>query len=140
MRAAARLPSPLMAATYPTLFGLLAVSGVRIGEAIGLDRDDVDARHGLLRVINSKFGKSREVPLQESVMLALNRYARRDVLSCARGRPATRSSSQPPAPGFRDHTSTVSSLGSGGPSGSNRARRAAAHGCTICATGLPSAP
>jgi integrase/recombinase XerD len=77
MRAAARLPSPLMAATYPTLFGLLAVSGVRIGEAIGLDRDDVDARHGLLRVINSKFGKSREVALHPSAQLALDAYAER---------------------------------------------------------------
>jgi integrase/recombinase XerD len=84
MRAAARLPSPLMAATYPTLFGLLAVSGVRIGEAIGLDRDDVDARHGLLRVINSKFGKSREVPLDASAMWALNRYARRRDQLCPR--------------------------------------------------------
>jgi integrase len=77
MRAAARLPSPLMAATYPTLFGLLAVSGLRVGEAIGLDRDDIDARHGLLRVINSKFGKSREVPLHASAMRALDAYSRR---------------------------------------------------------------
>lgn len=77
MRAAARLPSPLMAATYSTLLGLLAVSGLRIGEAIGLDRDDVDARHGLVRVIDSKFGKSREVPLHDTAMSALNAYSRR---------------------------------------------------------------
>jgi integrase/recombinase XerD len=77
MRAAASLPSPLMAATYPTLLGLLAVSGMRIGEATGLDREDVDARHGLLRVINSKFGKSREVPLHASAMRALDAYSQR---------------------------------------------------------------
>ena len=57
-----------MAATYRTLIGLLAVSGLRVGEAIGLDRDDVDDRHGLVRVIDSKFGKSREVPLHDSAM------------------------------------------------------------------------
>jgi integrase/recombinase XerD len=56
IRAAARLPSPLMAATYSTLLGLLAVSGPRIGEAIRLDRDDVDNPNGLVRVIDSKFG------------------------------------------------------------------------------------
>jgi integrase/recombinase XerD len=84
MRAAARLPSPLMAATYPTLFGLLAVSGLRLGEAIGLDRDDVDARHGLVRVINSKFGKSREVPLHPSAMRALGAYSRRRDRLCPR--------------------------------------------------------
>lgn len=81
MRAAATLPSPLMAATYPTLLGLLAVGGLRLGEAVGLDRDDVDTRHRLLRVIDSKFGKSREVPLHDSAMRALARYSsRRDQL------------------------------------------------------------
>jgi integrase/recombinase XerD len=77
MAAAARLPSPLMAATYPTLLGLLAVGGLRLGEATGLDREDVDTRHGLVRVINSKFGKSREVPLHDSAMRALAAYTRR---------------------------------------------------------------
>jgi integrase/recombinase XerD len=84
MSAAGGLPSPLMAATYPTVLGLLTVSGMRIGEAIGLDRDNVDARHGLLRVINSKFGKSREVPLQESAMQALDAYSRRRDQLCPR--------------------------------------------------------
>jgi integrase len=75
--AAGELRPPLMAATYQTLFGLLAASGLRIGEAIRLDREDVDARHGLVRVLNSKFGKSREVPVHESVMRALDSYAAR---------------------------------------------------------------
>ena len=77
MAAAAGLPSPLMAATYSTLLGLLAVSGLRLGEAIGLDRDDVDARHRLLRVIDGKFGKSREVALHDTTMSALDAYSRR---------------------------------------------------------------
>ncbi|MGB0095455.1 MAG: tyrosine-type recombinase/integrase, partial [Solirubrobacteraceae bacterium] len=50
--------------TYRTLIGLLAVSGLRVGEAIGLDRDDVDDRDGLVRVINGKFGicRNRHIP------------------------------------------------------------------------------
>ena len=84
MRAAGELRPPLRAATYQTLFGLLAASGLRLGEAIGLDREHVDARHGLVRVINSKFGKSREVPLDESVMHALDDYARRRDQLCPR--------------------------------------------------------
>jgi integrase len=77
MSAAGRLRLPLQAATYQTLLGLLAVSGLRVGEAIRLDRGDVDDRHGLLRIINSKYNKSREVPLHASTMRALHRYAAR---------------------------------------------------------------
>jgi integrase len=84
MRAAGELRPPLMAATYQTLLGLLAASGLRIGEAIRLNREDVDARHGLVRVLNSKFGKSREVPLDESVMRALDAYRRRRDQLCPR--------------------------------------------------------
>jgi integrase/recombinase XerD len=53
----------------------MAVTGMRIGETIRLDRDDVDHRHQLLRVIDSKFGKSRELALHESTMDALDKYA-----------------------------------------------------------------
>ncbi len=61
VREAARLPSPrgLRASSYATLFGLLAATGLRIGEALALDRDDVDLRNGILRVRCAKFGKSR---------------------------------------------------------------------------------
>ena len=48
---------------------------MRIGETIRLDRDDVDHRHQLLRVIESKFGKSRELALHETTMHALDHYA-----------------------------------------------------------------
>ena len=50
-------------ATFQTLFGLLAATGTRIGEALGLDRADFDADAGTLTVRNAKFGKSRELPL-----------------------------------------------------------------------------
>lgn len=66
---------PLRAATYQTLIGLLAASGLRIGEAIKLDRADVDWTQGVLLIRESKFGKSRLVPLQPSSMHALEDYA-----------------------------------------------------------------
>jgi len=68
--------SPLRAATYDTLIGLLAASGLRIGEAIKLDRGDVDRAEGVLLIRESKFGKSRLVPLQTSTMQALDDYAK----------------------------------------------------------------
>jgi len=67
--------SPLRAATYDTLIGLLAASGLRIGEAIKLDRSDLDWAQGVLLIRESKFGKSRLVPLHPSSMQALNDYA-----------------------------------------------------------------
>lgn len=66
--------SPLRAATYDTLIGLLAVSGLRIGEAIKLDRSDLDWTEGVLLIRESKFGKSRLVPLHPSSMQALSDY------------------------------------------------------------------
>ena len=54
---------PLIAATYRTLIGMLAVTGMRVGEAINLDRDDVDLDEGVLIVRQGKFGKSRELVL-----------------------------------------------------------------------------
>jgi integrase len=73
--AAAGLRPRVRAATYQTLISLLAVSGIRIGEAIGLDRGDLDERSGLLVVRDAKFGKSRLVPLHPSTTAALTRYA-----------------------------------------------------------------
>ncbi|MDN5930467.1 MAG: tyrosine-type recombinase/integrase [Pseudonocardia sp.] len=67
--------SPLRASTYATLIGLLAASGMRIGEAIKLDRGDVDWAEGVLLIRESKFGKSRLVPLAPSAMAALKDYA-----------------------------------------------------------------
>jgi integrase len=69
------IASPLRAATYETLIGLLAASGLRIGEAIKLDRSDVDWAEGVLLIRESKFGKSRLVPLHASSMQALAAHA-----------------------------------------------------------------
>lgn len=66
---------PLRAATYETLIGLLAATGLRIGEAINLDRGDVDEDQAVLLIRESKFGKSRLVPLHPSSMHALTAYA-----------------------------------------------------------------
>jgi integrase/recombinase XerD len=75
MAAAAQLKPALRAATYQTLVGLLAVTGMRVGEAIGLDRGDVDLDDGVLTVWYSKFGKSRELPLHPTTVDALSDYA-----------------------------------------------------------------
>ena len=79
VRQAARLPSPLglRAHTYATIFGLLAATGLRLGEALTLDRDDVDLCAGVLAIRRTKFGKSRFVPIHDSTRGALRRYARR---------------------------------------------------------------
>src|SRR6266568_2129419 len=77
MTAAATLPSPLRRATFSTLVGLLYVTGMRVGEAIRLDRDDVDLAQRVLIVRGSKFGKSRELPVHDSTARALRAYARR---------------------------------------------------------------
>lgn len=80
--AAASVQQPtLRAATYETLIGLLAVTGMRVGEAIALNRDHVDLDSGLLTIAHPKFDRSRIVPLCPSTTAALARYAaRRDEL------------------------------------------------------------
>lgn len=70
-----RLRSRGVRLTAFTLFGLLAATGMRVGEAVALDREDVDHRQGCLIVRHAKFNKSREVPLQVTTLEALRRYA-----------------------------------------------------------------
>lgn len=77
MAAAATLRGSHRKATYRTLIGLLAATGMRVGEAIGLDRDDFDAICGVLTIRNGKFGKSRELPLHPSTITALGEYLSR---------------------------------------------------------------
>lgn len=67
--------SGLRATTFKTLLGLLAATGLRPGEALALDISDVDLVSGVLTVRESKFGKSRLVPLEESARAALVTYA-----------------------------------------------------------------
>lgn len=89
MAAARGLAHPLRAASFETLIGLMAITGMRTGEAMALDRADTDLDAGMLTIWRSKLGKSRQVPLHETTTAALAAYAtRRDEL-CPR--PATRS-------------------------------------------------
>jgi integrase/recombinase XerD len=78
IRAARALPSPtgLRAWTYATLLGLLAVTGMRHGEALALDRGDVDLEAGVLTVRRSKCRKARLVPVHATTCEQLARYAR----------------------------------------------------------------
>ncbi len=78
LQAAKHLPSAagLRRWTYYCLFGLLSVTGLRISEAIALERHDVDLQQALLTIRTSKFGKSRLVPLHPSTVQALAQYVR----------------------------------------------------------------
>jgi integrase len=83
MAEASRLPSPtgMRALTNVTLIGLLAATGLRPGEALALDISDVDLQNGILAIRQTKFGKSRFVPVEDSTRAALQHYAeRRDQL------------------------------------------------------------
>jgi integrase/recombinase XerD len=86
LHAAGELSGPLRAATYQTLIRLLAVTGMRVGEAIGLDREDFDEGLGLLTMHGTKFGKSRQLPLHPSASTGLRNYLDlRDRLSPSHG-------------------------------------------------------
>ena len=76
MAATDRLRGELRQATYRTLIGLLAVTGMRVGEAIRLDRPDLDLVAGVVTVREGKFGKSRELPLHPTTVTALRGYLR----------------------------------------------------------------
>lgn len=87
VQAAARLQPRLRAATYQSLISLLAITGIRIGEAIALDDEDLDIERGVLVVRDSKFTKHRLVPLHPSAVRALVRY--RALRQQLRPRPAS---------------------------------------------------
>jgi len=70
-------PDSLRRFTYYCLLGLLAVSGLRISEALGLRREDVDMEQGVLTIHGTKFGKSRLVPVHRTTQCVLTRYAQR---------------------------------------------------------------
>jgi len=63
--------------TYWTLFGLLGATGLRVGEALALDRSDIDGARGTLLVRRDKSRSSREIPLHPTVFAALADYASR---------------------------------------------------------------
>ncbi|MGC8635369.1 MAG: tyrosine-type recombinase/integrase [Candidatus Limnocylindrales bacterium] len=86
LAAAGTLHPALRAATHETLFGLLAVTGMRVGEAIHLERTDVDLHAGVLLIAEAKFRKSRRLPLHASTVAALSSYAERRDALCRRPR------------------------------------------------------
>jgi len=75
MQAAGVMTPPLRAAALRTVIGLMATTGLRLGEAIGLDRADVDLNDGALHV-RARQPKQREVPLHPTATTALRDYAR----------------------------------------------------------------
>jgi len=75
LREVRRLRHPMRAASYEALFGLLAVSGMRIGEAVALGREDVDLDAGLITIRKAKRDRARLVPLHPTTTEALRRYA-----------------------------------------------------------------
>lgn len=82
-----RLRPGLRAATIETALGVLVVTGMRSGEVVRLDRDHVDLRSGRLRVVATKFDRSRELALHPSAVEALRGY------TCKRDRAWPRPSS-----------------------------------------------
>jgi integrase len=74
LHAAGELATPHRAETMTTLFGLLAVTGMRVGEALALSEEDVDLDTGVLSVTASKTGRSRLVPVHPSTAQALGTY------------------------------------------------------------------
>jgi integrase/recombinase XerD len=71
-----RAPKELWGWTFSTIFGLLAVTGMRVAESVILDREDVDLQEGILTIRETKFRKSRLVPIHPTTTKALRRYSR----------------------------------------------------------------
>lgn len=75
IQATGQLHSRIRQVTYATLLGLLAVTGMRVGEALRLERDDVDEETGALTIHHTKFDKSRWLVLHPTTVAALHQYA-----------------------------------------------------------------
>jgi integrase len=75
LESAGGLRPSLRAATYQTIIAVMSVSGLRIGEALALDRQDVDLNRGAL-LVHGKGGHEREVPLHDTTTAALAQYDR----------------------------------------------------------------
>jgi len=74
--AARRLPNPVSRSTYSGLVSVLAVTGMRLGEAVALNVQDFDPDDGVLLVREGKFGKSRLLPLHHTTVAGLRHYLR----------------------------------------------------------------
>ena len=86
IESARALRPTLRAATYDTLFGLLATCGMRIGEALTRRRDDVDLHAGVITIREAKLDRERLVPLHPSATEALRGYAAERDRLCPRPR------------------------------------------------------
>jgi integrase/recombinase XerD len=86
LAAARELKPELRAASHETLLGLLSVSGMRVGEALSLSRDEVDLAEGVVTVERGKFNRSRLIPLHPSATSALHAYAENRDRLCPRPR------------------------------------------------------
>jgi len=84
LKAARTLAHPLRAATFETFIGLMAATGIRTGEAMGLDREDTDLAGAVLVIRSSKHGKSRLVPLHPTTVKQLTAYQQRRDQLCPR--------------------------------------------------------
>ena len=73
---AARQLGGLPGQAYYCLFGLLAVTGLRVSEVLNLKVNNVDLKQGILVVVGTKFGKSRLVPIHASTQKVIAHYAR----------------------------------------------------------------
>jgi integrase len=88
LNAASQLRPPIRAATFRTLVALMASTGIRTGEAIGLNISDLDQRAATLTV-TGKYGKVRQLPLHPTVLKGLTKYLdERDRLHSAATCPA----------------------------------------------------
>ncbi len=102
LEAARGLRPLLRSLTYEALFGLLACSGLRVGEALSLRQEDVDLGDGVLTICEAKFDRPRLVPLHPSTTGALRTYSgRRDRLCRRPGSAAFFTSSAGTAPSDR---------------------------------------
>jgi integrase/recombinase XerD len=104
MNAASVIATPHRAATLRMVIGLLAVTGMRVGEAIRLDLGDIDHDHAVLTIRDTKFGKSRELAVDQTTLLALQEYLDR------RDRPVA---AEPTAAVFTSATGTSCSMPTG---------------------------
>ena len=100
LEATRALRPPLKAASYQALFGLLAVTGMRLGEAIALEPDDVDLDNGVItiRAHTAKLERARMVPLHPTTVQAPRALRQRRERGCAQGRDRARSFSPASAP------------------------------------------
>jgi len=84
MEAAGHLSPALRGLTYQTLIGLLAATGMRLGEAVRLRRGDIDWSDAVLTNELTKFKKSRQIPVDGTTIAALRRYSDERQRSCPR--------------------------------------------------------